>query len=60
MQCETAKDDSVSSRFAMGMYSVFDVSHLESKIAYLQNMLKGLSVQISQISRTFMVSYSHC
>ena len=42
------------------MYSVSDVSHLESKIAVLESMLKGLSPQISQLSQTSTVSYSHC
>ena len=43
-----------------GLYSVSDVSHLESKIAILKNMLKGLSPQITQLSQTSTVSYSHC
>jgi len=51
MQWETARDDSLSSRFATdGLHSVPDVSHLESKIAVLENMLKGLSPQMSQLS----------
>ena len=44
MQCKTACDDSLSYRIARGgLHSVFDISHLESKIAALENMLKGLS-----------------
>ena len=44
MQWEIARDDSLSSRFARGgLHSVSDVSQLESKIAILENMLKGLS-----------------
>jgi len=44
MQWEIAKDDILSSRLAKGiMHAVFYVSHLESKIAILENMLKGLS-----------------
>jgi len=39
------------------LHSIYDVSHLESKIAVLENMLKGLSPLISQTS---MVSCSHC
>jgi len=46
MQWETTRDDSLSSRLARGgMHAVSDVSHLESKIAVLENMLKGLSFQ---------------
>ena len=45
MQCETARDDSLSSRFARReMHSVFDVSSLEFKIVILEHMLKGLSL----------------
>jgi len=44
MQWGTTRDDSLSSRFARGgLHSVSDASHLESKIAVLENMLKGLS-----------------
>jgi len=42
------------------MHSVSDVSHSESKIAVLENMLEGLSVQTPQISQKSMVSCSHC
>jgi len=42
----TSRDDSLSSRFARsGLHFVYDVSHLESKIVVLENMLKGLSPQ---------------
>jgi len=48
IQWETACDGSLSSRFARdGLHSFSDVSHLESKIAVLENMLKGLSPQVS-------------
>jgi len=48
---EAARDDSLSSRLAReGMHVVFYVSHLDSKIVILENMLKDLSVQQSQIS----------
>ena len=51
----------MSSRLARGrMHAVCDVSHLESKIVVLENMLKGLSVQQPQNSQTSLVSYSHC
>ena len=61
MQWKTARDDSPSARFARGgLHSVSDVSHLESKIAILENMLKGLSPQMSQLSQTSIVSCSHC
>ena len=61
MQWKTAHDDSLTSRFTRGgLYSVSDVSHLESKITVLENMLKGLSLQMSQLSQTSTVSYSHC
>ena len=44
MQWETARDDSLSSRFVRGgLHSVSDVSHLEFMIVVLENMLKGLS-----------------
>jgi len=44
MQWETARDDSLSSMLVRGgLHSVSDVSHLESEIAVLENMLKGLS-----------------
>ena len=57
---ETACDDSLSSRFATnGLHSISNVSHLESKIAVLENMLKGLSPQIPQLSQTSTVSCSH-
>jgi len=60
MQWETARDDSLSYRFARGgLHSVSDVSHLESKIIVLESMLKGLSRQIPHISQTSMVSCSH-
>jgi len=42
------------------MHAVSDVSYLESKIAVLENMLKGLSVQQPQNSQTSLVSCSHC
>ena len=51
MQWETGRDDSLSSRIARGeLYSISDVSHLESKIAILENILKELSPQMSQLS----------
>jgi len=41
---ETATNDSLGSRFDRGgMHSILGVSHLESKICVLENMLKGLS-----------------
>ena len=41
MQWGTATDDSLGSRLVRGgMHAVFDVSHLESKLAALENMLK--------------------
>ena len=42
------------------MHVVSDVSHLESKITGLENMLKGLSVQQPQNSQTSLVSCYHC
>ena len=61
MQWKTARNDSLSSRFARsGLHSVSDVSHLEFKIAVLENMLNGLSPQISQLSQTSTVSCSYC
>jgi len=51
MQWETACDDSPSSRIARGgLHSISDVSHLHSKIAILENILKGLSPEMSQLS----------
>ena len=45
MQWKTASDDNQNSRFARDcLHSVSDVSHLESMIAVLENMLKGLSL----------------
>jgi len=42
------------------LHFVSDVSHLESKIAiFLENMLRGLSPQMSQLSQTSTVSCSH-
>ena len=59
-QWKTAHDDSLCCRFARdGLYFVFDVSHLESKIAVLENMLEGLSPQMPQLSHTYMIFYSH-
>jgi len=50
MQWETTMDNSLSSRLARGgMHVVSDVSHLESKITFLENMLKGLSLQQPKI-----------
>ena len=60
MQWETARDDGLSSRFARGgTHSISDISHLESKIVVLENMLKGLSIQTPQISHTSMMCCSH-
>ena len=42
------------------MHSVSNVSHLESKITVLENTLKGLSPQMSQLSQTSTVCCSHC
>ena len=51
MQWETARDDSVSSKIAWGtLHSISGVSHSESKIVDLENMLKRLSPQMSQLS----------
>jgi len=61
MQWETPHDDSMSSRFTNGrLHSVSDVNHLESKIAVLENMLKGLTPQMSQLSQTSTMSCSQC
>jgi len=61
MQWKITRDDSLSSRFTRGeLHSVSDVSHLESKIGVLENMLKGMSNHVPLISRTFIVSCSHC
>ena len=61
MQWKTARDDSLNSRFARdGLHSVFNVSHLESKIDVLENKLKGLSPQMFQLSQTSIVSCSIC
>ena len=51
MQWKTARDDSLSSRIVRGgLHLVSDVSHLESKVAALENMLKGLTPQMTQLS----------
>jgi len=43
MQWKTAHDNPLSSRIANGgLHSIFDISHLESKIAALENMLNYL------------------
>jgi len=48
MQSKTTCDDSMSSRILRGrLHAVSDVSYLKSKIADLENMLKGLSPQMS-------------
>ena len=61
MQWKTARDDSLSSRITRGgLHFVSEVSHLESKIVVLENVLKGLSSQMPQISQTSTVSCSHC
>jgi len=61
IQWKTAHDDSLSSRFTMGgLHSVSKVSQLESKITVLENMLKGLTPQMSQLSQTSTVFCSHC
>jgi len=61
MQWETARDDSLISRLVRGgMHVVFDVSHLESKIVVLENMLKGLLVWQPKNSQTSLMSCSHC
>jgi len=45
MLWEATRDHSLSSQFGWGgMHSISNVSHLESKIAVLENMLKRLSV----------------
>jgi len=45
MQWETTIDDSLKSRFAKGgVHFGYDVSHLESKITILKNMLKRLYI----------------
>ena len=36
------------------------MSHLESKVAALENMLKGLTPQMTQLPQTSSVSCSHC
>ena len=61
IQWEIALDDSLSSQFARGgLHSASYVSHLESKIAILENMLKGLFPQIPQLSQTTTVFCLHC
>jgi len=45
MQWETTRDDSVNSKYNRtrgGIHAVFDLSHLESRFAALENMMKGL------------------
>jgi len=60
MQWQTAKDDNLSSRMARrDMHVVSSASHLKSTIVVLENMLKGLSVQL-QNSQASLVSCSHC
>ena len=60
MQWKTARDNSLSSRVSRGgLHSISDVSHLKSKIAVMENMLKGLSPHMSQMSQTSIVSCSH-
>jgi len=41
------------------LHSVSDVRHLESKIVVLENMLKGLSPQVSQLSQISTVFCSY-
>jgi len=61
IQWETAHDDNLCSRIvSSGLHSVSNVSNLESKIATLENMLKGLSPQLTQLSQTSSVSCSRC
>jgi len=49
IQWKTIGDDCLGSRLAMGsMHSISNVSYLGSKIAILENTLKGLSVQTPQ------------
>jgi len=61
MQWATAHDDNLSSRISRGgLHSISNVSHLESKITVMENMLEGLSPQMSQMSQTSTVSCSHC
>ena len=60
MQWKTARDDSLSSRLARRkMHDVSNVSHVESKIAVLENILKGLFIQQPSTSQTSMLSCSH-
>jgi len=42
------------------LHSVSDVSHLESKIIVLENMLKELSPSTPHTSQTSLVSCFHC
>jgi len=61
MQWKTARNDSLSSRISRGgLHFISNISHLKSKIVVLENMLKGLSPQMPQISQTSTVSCSHC
>ena len=61
MQWETAWDDSLSSRIARGgLHSVSNVSRLEYKVATLENMLKGLTSQMTHLSQTSTASCSYC
>ena len=61
MQWKATRDDILSSRFTRGgLHSISDVSHLEPKIAILENILNGLSPQMSQLSQTSTLCCSHC
>ena len=61
MQWETTRNDNISSRYVRGgLYSVSNVSYLGSNIAVLENILKGLSPQMTQLSQISTVSYLHC
>ena len=61
MQWKTARNYNLSSRFDArgGLSGISNVSNLESKIAILESMLKGLSIQQPQPSYTSLVSCSH-
>ena len=48
MQWKTARDDSLSYGIVRGgLHYVSNVSHLESKVAASENMLKGLTSQMT-------------
>ena len=56
---ETTRDDSLSSTFVRGgLHSVSNVSHLESKIAVLENILKDYFPRCPVVSDIYNVLFS--